>query len=64
VKRGMATRIGVVAIRYISMIIAEESIRAKNKRRRVRPENTVNRGAPRNMKRKAIRIKRRIISLS
>jgi hypothetical protein len=26
VKRGMATRIGVVAIRYISMIMAEESI--------------------------------------
>jgi hypothetical protein len=26
VKRGIATRIGVVAIRYISMIMAEESI--------------------------------------
>src|SRR3972149_5692581 len=49
VKSGIATRMGVVAIRYISMIMAEESIWAKNKRRRVRPEKTVKRGAPRNM---------------
>ena len=64
VKRGMATRMGVVAIRYISMIIAEESIWPKNKRKRVRPEKTVKRGAPRNMRRNAMRIKRRIMSLS
>src|SRR5512139_1855141 len=41
VKRGMATRMGVVAIRYISMIMAEESICPKNKRRSVRPAKTV-----------------------
>jgi hypothetical protein len=64
VKRGMATRMGVVAIRCISMIMAEESILARNKRKRVRPEKTVKRGAPRNMIRKAMRIKRRIMSLS
>src|SRR4030043_521699 len=59
VKRGIATRMGVVAIRYISMIMAEESILAKNNRKRVRPEKTVKRGAPRKMIRKEIRIKRR-----
>jgi hypothetical protein len=64
VKRGMATRMGVVAIRCISMIMAEESIWPKNKRKRVRPEKTVKRGAPRNMRRKAMRIKRRVMSLS
>src|SRR5512136_1395492 len=64
VKRGIATRMGVVAIRYISMIMAEESMWAKNKRKRVRPEKTVKRGAPRNMMTKAMRIKRRVISLS
>src|SRR5512139_450585 len=64
VKRGMATRMGVVAMRCISMIMAEESIPAKNKRRRVRPEKTVKRGAPRNMKRRAIRIRRRVMLLS
>jgi hypothetical protein len=32
VKRGMATRMGVVAIRYISMIMADESMWVKNKR--------------------------------
>jgi hypothetical protein len=46
------------------MIMAEESIWPKNKRKRVRPEKTVKRGAPRNMRRKAIRIKRRVMSLS
>ena len=64
VKKGMATRMGVVAIRYISMIMAEESIWPKNKRKRVRPEKTVKRGAPRNMRRKAMRIKKRVMSLS
>jgi hypothetical protein len=64
VKRGMATRMGVVAIRCISMIMAEESIRLENNKRRVRPEKTVKRGAPRNMKRRAIRIKRKVMSLS
>jgi hypothetical protein len=64
VKRGMATRMGVVAIRCISMIMAEESIWPKNRRKRVSPEKTVKRGAPRNMRRKAIRIKRRVMSLS
>jgi hypothetical protein len=64
VKRGMATRMGVVAMRCISMIMAEESIWAKNSRKRVRPEKTVKRGAPRNMMTKAMRIKRRVMSLS
>src|SRR4030042_846082 len=64
VKKGMATRIGVVAIRYISMIMAEESIWAENKRKRVRPEKTVKRGARRNMRRNAMRIKRRVMFLS
>jgi hypothetical protein len=64
VKRGMATRMGVVAIRCISMIMAEESIWPKNKRKSVRPEKTVKRGAPINMKRRAMRIKRKIMSFS
>jgi len=64
VKRGMAIRMGVVAIRYISMIMAEESMCAENKRKRVRPEKTVNRGAPRNIKRKAMRIRRIIMSFA
>src|SRR4030065_2545874 len=64
VKRGMATRMGVVAIRCISMIMAEESIWAKNNRKRGRPEKTVKRGAPRNMIRKAMRTRSRVMSLS
>src|SRR5512135_2483388 len=64
VKSGMATRMGVVAIRYISMIMAEESIPAEYRRKRVSPEKTVNKGAPRNMKKRAIRINRRVMSLS
>ena len=59
VKRGMATRIGVVAIRYISMIMAEESIWPKKRRRRVKPEMTAKRGAPKNIRR-MMRIKRRV----
>jgi hypothetical protein len=50
VKRGMATRIGVVAIRCISMIIAEESICPENKRKSVNPQMTAKRGAPKNIK--------------
>src|SRR4030065_1036632 len=46
VKSGMATRMGVVAIRYISMIMAEESIGPKNKSMRGRPEETGKSGAP------------------
>src|SRR4030066_1660246 len=64
VKRGMATRMGVVAIRCISMIMAEESIWAKNNRKRVRPEKTGKGGAPRNMIRRAMRTKNRVMSLS
>src|SRR5512136_1073710 len=64
VKRGIAIRMGVVAIRYISMIMAEESMCAENKRKRVRPENTVKRGAPRNIKRKAMRIRRIVMSFA
>src|SRR4030042_379144 len=51
VKRGIATRIGVVAIRCISMIMAEESIWPENKRKRVKPQMTAKRGAPKNIKR-------------
>jgi hypothetical protein len=51
VKRGIATRIGVVAIRYISMIIAEESIWPENRRKRVMPQMTAKRGAPKNIRR-------------
>jgi hypothetical protein len=64
VKRGMATRIGVVAIRCISMMMAEESIWPRNKRKSVRPEKTVKRGAPTNMRRRAMRIKKKVMSLS
>ena len=64
VKKGMATKMGVVAIRYISIIMAEESISLKNNRKRVRPEKTVKRGAPRNMIRRARKIKRKVMSLS
>jgi hypothetical protein len=53
VKRGMATKIGVVAIRYISMIMAEESIWLVNNRTRATPAMTTKRGAPRNMMKKA-----------
>jgi len=59
VKRGMATRIGVVAIRCISMIMAEESIWPENKRKRVKPQMTAKRGAPKNIRR-MVRIRRRI----
>jgi hypothetical protein len=59
VKRGIATRIGVVAIRCISMIMAEESIRPENKRRRVRPQITAKSGAPKNMRR-TMKNKRRV----
>jgi len=61
VKRGMATRIGVVAIRCISMIMAEESIWLENKRRRVKPQMTAKSGAPKNIRR-MVRIKRRVKS--
>jgi hypothetical protein len=54
VKRGIATRTGVVAIRYISMIMAEESIWLENKRKRVKPQMTAKRGAPKNIKRMAM----------
>ena len=46
------------------MIMAEESIWPKNKRKSVSPEKTVKRGAPINMKRRAMRIKRKIMSFS
>jgi hypothetical protein len=46
------------------MIMAEESIWEENNRKRVKPEKTVKRGAPRNMKRRAIRIKKRVMLLS
>jgi hypothetical protein len=51
VKRGIATRIGVVAIRCISMMMAEESIWPENKRKRVKPQMTTKMGAPKNIKR-------------
>jgi hypothetical protein len=59
VKRGIATRIGVVAIRCISMIMAEESIWPEKIRKRVKPQMTAKSGAPKNMKR-IIKIKKRI----
>jgi hypothetical protein len=59
VKRGMATRTGVVAIRYISMMMAEESICPENKSKRVRPEMTAKIGAPKRSKRRQ-RIRREI----
>jgi hypothetical protein len=59
VKRGIATRIGVVAIRYISMIMAEESIWPENRSRRVKAEMTAKRGAPKNIRR-MVMIKRRV----
>jgi hypothetical protein len=46
------------------MIMAEESMSLKNNRKRVRPEKTVKRGAPRNMIRRAMKIKRKVMSLS
>src|SRR4030066_2081591 len=64
VKRGIDTRMGVVAMRCISMIMAEESIWSKNNRKRVRPEKTVKRGAPRNMIRRAMKTNNRVMSLS
>jgi hypothetical protein len=59
-KRGMATRIGVVAMRYISMIMAEESMPPKNKKRRAAPEMTIKRGVPKNIMKRSIRIKKRV----
>jgi hypothetical protein len=59
VKRGIATRIGVVAIRCISMIMAEESIWPENRRKSVKPQMTAKSGAPKNMKRR-VRIRKRI----
>jgi hypothetical protein len=53
---------GVVAIRCISMSIAEESILLEYRRKRVRPEKTVKRGAPKSIKRKMKRIGRKLIS--
>jgi hypothetical protein len=44
--------------------MAEESISLNNNRKRVRPEKTVKRGAPRNMIRRARKIIRRVMSLS
>jgi hypothetical protein len=61
VKRGMATRIGVVAIRCISMIMAEESIWLEYSKRRVRPEITTKIGAPKRSKRRMTMIKRRVM---
>ena len=55
VKSGMATRIGVVAIRYISIITAEESIPPRYNRQRARPEITTNMGTPRSIKRQKTR---------
>jgi hypothetical protein len=59
VKSGIATRMGVVAIRYISMIMAEESIWPEYKRKRVNPQMTANRGAPKNIMR-MVRMRRAI----
>jgi hypothetical protein len=63
VKRGMATRIGVVAILYISMIMAEESILLENNRKRARPEMTAKRGAPKSIKKRIVMLRRRVIFL-
>jgi hypothetical protein len=59
-KSGMATRIGVVAILYISMMMAEESMPPKNNRRRANPEMTIKRDVPKNIRRRSVRIKKRI----
>jgi hypothetical protein len=58
VKRGMATRMGVVAIRCISMIMAEESIWPENNKKRARPEMTTKIGAPMSINSKRIMITR------
>jgi hypothetical protein len=63
VKSGIATRMGVVAIRYISMIMAEESIWLEKNRNRDRPEMIAKMGAPKRIKRKMAMIKRKVISL-
>jgi len=59
-KSGMATRIGVVAMRYISMIMAEESIRPENNRSRAKPDMTTKRGVPKNIRRRMARTRKRI----
>src|SRR4030042_3684502 len=46
VKRGMATKIGVATIRFISMIIAEESIWPEDRRESARPEMPTKMGTP------------------
>jgi hypothetical protein len=61
VKRGIAMRMGVVAIRCISMIMAEESIWLEYSKRRVRPEITTKIGAPKRSKRRMTMIKRRVM---
>jgi hypothetical protein len=60
VKRGMATRMGVVAIRCISIIMAEESIWPENNKKRARPEMTTKMGAPRSINKRRIMLKRMI----
>jgi hypothetical protein len=63
VKSGIATRMGVVAIRYISMIMAEESIWLEKSKKRARPEMTAKIGAPKRIKRRMAMISRRVIFL-
>jgi hypothetical protein len=63
VKSGIATRMGVVAIRYISMIMAEESIWLENSKKRVRPEMTTKMGDPKRIKRSTAMISRRVMFL-
>jgi len=61
VKSGMATRMGVVAMRYISIIMAEESIWLVKKSRSERPAITTKRGAPRIVRMNIMIIKGRVI---
>jgi hypothetical protein len=61
VNSGIATRMGVVAIRYISMIMADESIWLENSKKRVRPEMITKMGAPKRIKRSTEMISRRIM---
>jgi hypothetical protein len=63
VKRGIAMRMGVVAIRYISMIMAEESIWLENSNKRARPEIITKIGAPKRIKRRMAMINRRVMFL-
>jgi len=46
VKSGIAIKIGVVAIRYISIIIAEESISPRKSNKKTRAESTMKIGVP------------------